>query len=178
MSIYYGNYNVKESSLGYFRLTLDSLEVIEKEADGLLKQRNYLQASEKYYKISEEIVKELSARFAPNVMKKVSERLSKNLTPWTAHLLNVAVDEIIQNLNWKGTELERIFRDGWRASVTLHREGFHEFELTESDILNEVRKVKRAIDLAKKVLKNYENGFMRTTFTIDEDVRGSSDFLE
>jgi len=137
----------------HFRSILESLEIMEREADELLEKVNYIQACEKYYKISEEIVKKLSKHFAPNVMREVGERLRRDVTPWTAYLLNRAVDEIIENIGWKGTEFEKIFRDGWRASIALHREGFHELELTESDILYEVRKVKDAIALAKSVLK-------------------------
>jgi len=173
----YGTYVVAERPLGYFRLALESLEMMEKEADELLKELNYIQACEKYYKISEEIVKKLSEYFAPSVMREVGERLRRDATPWTAYLLNKAVDEIIENIGWKGTEFERIFRDGWRASVALHREGFHELELTESGILHEVRKVKDAIALAKSVLKNCEDGFLRTTFTTDRDIESSLDFL-
>jgi len=174
MGYYYGTYVVIERSPGYFRLTLESLKVVEEEADKLLEGLNYVQACEKYYKISEEIVKELSWRFAPNVMKEVSERIRENASPWTAYLLNKAVDEIVENIGWKGTKLEQIFRNGWRAAATLHREGFHEFELTESDILNEVRKVKEALALAKSALKNCEDGFLRTTFTTGEGIESSS----
>jgi len=178
MSYCYGTYVVAEHSIGYFRLTLESLEEMEKEADELLENLNYIQACEKYYKISEEIVKMLSERFAPNIMNEVSGRIRDGLSPWTALLLNRAVDEIIGNIGWKNTKLERVFRDGWRAAVTLHREGFHEFELTESDILNEVRKVKEAILLAKSVLKNCEDGFLRTTLTTDKEAESFLDFLE
>jgi len=151
---------------------------MEREADKLLEESNYIQACEKYYKVSEEIVKRLSESFAPNVMNEVGERLRKGVTPWTTRLLNMAVDEIIENIGWKGTELESIFRNGWRASVTLHREGFHEFELTVFDILNEVRKVKDAIALAKSVLRNCEEGFLRTTSTTDQEIESSLDFLK
>jgi len=177
MSCRYGTYIVKELPPGYFRLTLESLEKMEKEADELLEKLNYVQACEKYYKILEEVVKMLGVRFSPNTMNKVGERLRKGATPWTTHLLNVAVDEIIENIGWKDTELERIFRNGWRASVTLHREVFHEFELTERDILNEVRKVKDAFALAKSALRNCEEGFLRTTSTTDREVESSLAFL-
>jgi len=97
---------------GHFRSILESLEIMEREADELLEKLNYIQACEKYYKISEEIVKRLGEYFALNVMREVGERLRRGETPWTAYLLNRAVDEIIENIGWKGTEFERIFRDG------------------------------------------------------------------
>jgi len=151
---------------------------MEEEADKLLEEKlDFIQACEKYYKISEEIVKALSEMFAPETMKKVTERIKKGDTPWTTRLLNIAVDEIVVNIKWTDTEQERIFRDGWRAAVTLHRDGFHEQELTYSDILNEVRKVKNLINLAKTVLKDYEDRFLKTTATRDAEIKSPEDFL-
>ena len=137
----YGAYTVIEYPSGYPRLALESLEEMEREAEESLRKGEYVQACEKYYKISEEIVKTLSEYFAPKIMEEVSKRVKRGSTPWISPLLNKAV-------------YESILRDGWRAAVTLHREGFHDFELTPNDILHEVRKVRAMIGLAKKVLRN------------------------
>ena len=132
----------------------ESLEEVEREAEESLRKGEYVQACEKYYKISEEIVKTLSEYFAPKIMEEVSKRVKRGSTPWISPLLNKAVDEILVNIGWRDTEYESILRDGWRAAVTSHREGFHDFELTPNDILHEVRKVRAMIGLAKKVLRN------------------------
>ena len=80
-------------------------------------------------------------------------------------LLNKAVDEILSNIRWEDTEYEVIFRDGWGAAVALHRQGFHDFELTLRDILHEVRKVKGMIALAKDILRNIEGNLERCSDT-------------
>jgi len=178
MSYRYGTYTVEVYPSGYPRFSLESLEELEGEADRLLEDLNYVQACEKYYKVAEEIVKILSEKFSPEIMKKVSRRVEEGRTPWTTLLLNRAVNEIVKNMGWKDTKLETFFRDGWRAAVTLHREGYHESELTESDIINEVRKVKDMIALTKTVLKNCEDLFLRTTSTADREIERFSKLLE
>ena len=50
MRKYYGAYTVIEYPSGYPRLTLESLEKMEVEAEELLREREYIQACEKYYK--------------------------------------------------------------------------------------------------------------------------------
>jgi len=165
MRKYYGAYTVIEYPSGYPRLTLESLEKMEVEAEELLREREYIQACEKYYKIAEEIVKALGEYYAPETMEKVLERIDEEITPWTTRLLNKAVDEILSNIRWEDTEYEGIFRDGWGAAVALHRQGFHDFELTLRDILHKVRKVKGMIALAKDILRNIEGNLERCSDT-------------
>ena len=153
----YGIHTVVEYPSGYPRLTLESLGMLENEAKELLREGNYIEACEKYYKISEEIVKALGEFLAPRTMEMVRVRIMKGLTPWTTILLNRAVDEIIENAGWRETTLERIFRDGWSAAIRIHREGFHDFELTPAGILNEVRKIKDMISIARSILSEYED---------------------
>jgi hypothetical protein len=151
----YGSYT--RYPFNYLRLTTENLEEQEKDAEEMFEKQNYIQACEKYYKISEEIVKALSRHYAQATMQEVSKRIIKGQTPWTAYLLNEAVNEIIINTNLRDTNFENIFRDGWRAAVTLHRECFHDFELTPPDISHEVRKIKGMIKIAKEILRRLES---------------------
>jgi hypothetical protein len=152
----YGSHTAVIYPSGYSRLSSESLAEMEKEAEEMLEKQNYIQACEKYYKISEEIVKALSEHYAPRVMAEVFRRTKEGKTPWTILLLNKAVDEIIENIKWKDTAFESIFRDSWIAAVALHRWGFHDFELTPSSIMHEVKKVRGMIKLVEGILRRLE----------------------
>lgn len=149
----YGIYTIREFYPGYYRLSPESIEFMEKEADELFRSLNYVQACEKYYKVMEEIVKILATCLSVDVLKTVVERLNKGQTPWISHLLEVAVDQIVERLGLKDTKnIEDSFRNGWQAAVNLHRRCFHELELTPEGIAHEIAKVKKAIAYAKSVL--------------------------
>jgi len=152
----YGIYTVQELYPGYHRLSPESIESMEKEADELFKNLNYVQACEKYYRVMEELVKILATRLSVDVLKTVVERLNRGQTPWISHLLEVAVDQIVEKLGLKDAKnIESSFRDGWQAAVNLHRRCFHELELTPEGVAREVEKVKKAIAYAKSVLDHF-----------------------
>ncbi len=137
------------------RITSKDLDDFLKEAEEFYNQGDLIQSCEKFYKIAEEIVKILAELYAPNAMKKVNTRLRKHLNPWDIKLLYEAVDEIIRRAfsdNWE----RKIFINGWRSAINLHRDCFHDFLLSPTLIKDAIDNVKGMIKISKELLKRIE----------------------
>ncbi|MEM1626915.1 MAG: PaREP1 family protein [Sulfolobaceae archaeon] len=103
-----------------------------KEADELLERGDLVQASEKYYKATEEAIKYLSRE------KNVSSYLEYlKRKRWKAELLFKAAEE-----------LDRVFPGilrVWKAAWFLHVYGFHEMSLNKEIVDNESRIIKKKL---------------------------------
>jgi len=122
---------------GFYRLSYDDLKSLLDEAKSLLNKEEYIQASEKYYKFMEESIKILAERYAPEVCEEASHR--EGWGYWRqkqAHALNVARDKIVEALKSCGKDhLSRALAVAWSFAMNLHGQAFHEFTLTEKQIL-------------------------------------------
>lgn len=137
---------------GLQRLSLEDLKKMVEEADELLKKGDYVQACEKFYKVTEEIIKTLAEIYAPNTLAKVKKRYSKKRNPWDTGLLYEASAEISENL---GGDLGEMVRRGWRSGFDLHRDCFHEFLMTPHDINDAISDVKTLFKLAKDIIQKW-----------------------
>jgi len=152
----YGITTVHSYPSSLLRITSKELENMIKEAEEYLVKKYFIQACEKFYKVSEEIVKALAEFYAPETMEKVKEMLAKNQNPWNIYLLNKAATEISNNLSEEEAEE---FRRGWQSAFDLHRDCFHEFLLTEVMIFDHIKNIKRMIEISKNMIKEIEKLF-------------------
>ena len=164
MDTTYGATTVCEYPSTLLRITSKDLEKMLSEAESLFERGEYIQACEKFYKVIEEVVKILAEFYAPQTMEEVKERINKKLSPWTTKLLYDAVEEIANNLD---DEQARIFRNGWRSAMDLHRDCFHDFLLTPSMIVDAIENVKKIVEISKNLLKNIESLLLSST-TVNE----------
>ncbi len=114
------------------RMKKGDLEKLVKEAEVLLKQDDSLQASEKLYKVAEECIKILAIKnkmAAPNKRKWNTQELNN-----FAKMLKLGYGEKVY-INWK-TALEG-----------LHRDGFHENDLTTAEVYDKIHCVTELLDL-------------------------------
>ncbi|BFI75696.1 PaREP1 family protein [Sulfurisphaera ohwakuensis] len=122
------------------KLRLMLAERFMNEVDEYLKKGDPIQASEKAYKVAEEVVKALSEKFnLPEHQQAVKEGR------WYAYLLGKASNSLAIKLgSWVS--------DGWSNAYFLHVWGFHEAKLTVDDLTSYVRRIREMLNEAKKIL--------------------------
>ena len=122
------------------KLRLEIAEKYMNEAYDYLKKGDSIQASEKAYKVAEEVVKALAEKFNISEYKQASAE-----GRWYTYLLASATNELSMRLgDWVA--------DGWNAGYVLHVWGFHEGKLSVDKITVNVEKVKKMLEKAKSVL--------------------------
>lgn len=124
------------------KLRLDLAKKYMKECEDYLKKNDPVQASEKAYKVAEELIKALSEKFN---LEEYQKTLKEGR--WYTYLLVSASSKLSQKLgDW--------VLSGWDAGYTLHVWGFHEAKLTINDILPRVEKVRKMLEESEKILAN------------------------
>jgi chaperonin GroEL (HSP60 family) len=94
------------------------LEKLLKEAEKLLKEGDTIQASEKFYKVTEEVIKILAEKYAQEVYDR---------SRWTVTLIEKSVKILKKKL---GDIIVRAWSDAW----DLHTKGFHEHYLDQEAV--------------------------------------------
>ena len=122
------------------KMRLEAASEFLSEMEEYLKEGNAVQASEKAYKVAEELVKALAERFrTPEYLHAVSEGR------WTAYDLGKAAGRLAKTLgDW--------VLSGWSSAYFLHVWGFHEGKLTVEDLAPYVEEIRRMYDGARKAL--------------------------
>ena len=111
------------------------------EAEEYMKKGDPVQASEKAYKVAEEVVKALAEEFR---LPEHEEALREGR--WTAYSIGRAANRLSERLGmW--------VVNGWSDAFYLHVWGFHERKLSVDDIKQYFEGVKEMFIEAKKVLK-------------------------
>lgn len=124
------------------KLRLDLAKKYMKECEEYLKKNDPVQASEKAYKVAEELIKALSEKFN---LEEYQKTLKEGR--WYAYLLVSASSKLSQKLgDW--------VLSGWDAGYSLHVWGFHEAKLAINDILPRVEKVRKMLEESEKILAN------------------------
>lgn len=122
------------------RLRLRLAEEFMRECDEFLSKGDAVQASEKAYKVAEEIVKALAEKFNTQEYQQFVKE-----GRWYTYLLSKASSALSSRLgNW--------IVDGWSSAYLLHAWGFHEAKLTVNDVLPFINRVRDMLKEAKKVL--------------------------
>ena len=120
------------------RLRLELARKYMAECDKYLKEGDPVQASEKAYKVAEELVKALAEKFGLEELREGR---------WYAYSLGSAAAKLSQVLgSW--------VVDGWDSAYALHVWGFHEGKWTVNDILGRVERVRKMLEEAEKVLSS------------------------
>ncbi|QXJ34025.1 PaREP1 family protein [Saccharolobus shibatae] len=122
------------------RLRLEIAEKYMAEAYDYLKKDDPIQASEKAYKVAEEIVKALAEKFKTEEYKQaiVEGR-------WYTYLLASTTNDLSKRVgDW--------ISDGWNAGYVLHVWGFHEGKLSVDKIIVNIEKIKKMLENAKNIL--------------------------
>lgn len=122
-------------------LSLESIKKLFEEAELYLDRMDPIQASEKLYKVAEEIIKKISETFGLQEYKE-AEKMGR----WTARLLFSAVEDLSEKI---GPQV----RDIWAHAWFLHVEGFHEARLTIELVKTRKSYIKDLIGIAEKYLK-------------------------
>ncbi len=109
------------------------------EAEEYLKRGDSVQASEKAYKVAEEVIKALSEKFnLPEYQQAVKEGR------WYAYTLGSASASLSKTLGeW--------VVNGWSNAYFLHVWGFHESKLSVTDIIPYLEGVKKLLENAEKL---------------------------
>ncbi|RLI79631.1 hypothetical protein DRP04_08980 [Archaeoglobales archaeon] len=156
----YGSTTVCEYPSTLLRLALRELDEMLEEANRLLEEGEIIQSCEKFYKIIEEIVKILAEFYAQQTIQKVRQRLHGRTSPWDTRLLYEAVEEIVCGSGVFSEEEGKIFREGWRSAMSLHRDCFHDFLLPHSMMRDCVDNVRRMVEISKSKLKRIVENMM------------------
>ena len=103
--------------------------------------KDLVQASEKLYKVAEEVVKALTVQFnLSDIIKRVDER-----GRWTAAELEKAVLKISEKLGeW--------FFDSWDKAWALHVWGFHEAKFDPEDVEKRMPAIERMVLEARRII--------------------------
>jgi hypothetical protein len=110
------------------------------EAEEYLKKGDAVQASEKAYKVAEEVLKALAEKFnTPEYQQAVKEGR------WYTYLLSKAANTLSSTLG------DKIIK-GWSSAYLLHVWGFHEAKLETKDITSYINAVKEMLEEANKYL--------------------------
>lgn len=121
------------------------MELAEKymaEALEYLNKGDAIQASEKAYKVAEEVVKALAEKYN---LAEYQQSLKEGR--WYTYLLGKASNTLAGKVgNW--------VLDGWSSAYFLHVWGFYEAKLTTADITSYIDRVKEMLNEAKKILTN------------------------
>lgn len=113
-----------------------------KECEEYLKTGDAIQASQKAYKVAEELVKALAEKFN---LEEYQKALKEGR--WYTYLLTKAANSLASKLgNWVS--------DGWSNGYLLHVWGFHEAKLTITDVTSYINRIRDMLNEAKKILGN------------------------
>jgi len=128
----------KEDPQESVKLRMELAEKYMTEALEHLKKGDAIQASEKAYKVAEEVIKAFAEKFnLPEYQQALKEGR------WYTYLLGKASNALANKLgNW--------VLDGWSNAYFLHVWGFHEAKLTTADITSYINRVKEMLNEAKK----------------------------
>lgn len=131
----------KDDPEGEVKFRLEMAKKYMVEAEDYIKKGDPVQASEKAYKVAEELVKALAEKFnLPEYQK------ARNEGRWYAYLLGSAAGKLSSYLGaW--------VMNGWSAGYTLHVWGFHEAKWSIQDILPWVNTVRKMLEEGEKVLQ-------------------------
>jgi hypothetical protein len=122
------------------KLRLELARKYMRECEEYLKNGDAVQASEKAYKVAEELIKALAEKFN---LEEYQKALREGR--WYTYLLVSAPSKLSQKLvDW--------VLSGWDAGYTLHVWGFHEAKLTVSDIIPRVEKIRKMPEEGEKLL--------------------------
>ncbi|GAA5419669.1 hypothetical protein Stok01_01631 [Sulfurisphaera tokodaii] len=130
----------KEDPQEGIKLRLEIAEKYMNEAYEYLNKGDSIQASEKAYKVAEEVVKALAEKFN-------TEEYKQAITEgrWYTYLLVSTTNDLSKRLgDWVS--------DGWNAGYVLHVWGFHEGKLSVNKITVNMEKVKKMLENAKSIL--------------------------
>ena len=123
------------------KLRLELAEKYMKEVEEYVKKGDPVQASEKAYKVAEEVVKALAEKFnLPEYQQ------AKKEGRWYTYLLAKASNTL-------AIKLGKWVLDGWNSGYVLHVWGFHEAKFTVNDITSYIERVKEMLEEGKKVLQ-------------------------
>ena len=121
------------------KLRLELARKYMKECEEYLKNGDAVQASEKAYKVAEELIKALAEKFN---LEEYQKALKEGR--WYTYLLVSASSKLSQKLgDW--------VLSGWDAGYSLHVWGFHEAKLTVSDIIPRVEKIRKMLEESEKL---------------------------
>ncbi|MEM0374208.1 MAG: PaREP1 family protein [Sulfolobaceae archaeon] len=122
------------------RLRVQLAERYMKDLEEYMKKGDAIQASEKAYKVAEEIVKALAEKFrTPEYQQAMKEGR------WYTYTLGKAVNSLAK-------EVGEWLLDGWNSAYFLHVWGFHEAKLSVGDITLYLSKVIKMYEEAKKII--------------------------
>jgi hypothetical protein len=110
------------------------------ECEEYIKKGDAVQASEKAYKVAEEIVKALAEKFNLEEYQRARKE-----GRWYTYLLGSASSKI-------STKLGSWVLNGWDSGYSLHVWGFHEAKWSIVDILPRVEVIRKMLEEAEKVL--------------------------
>ncbi|MEM1626891.1 MAG: PaREP1 family protein [Sulfolobaceae archaeon] len=128
------------------KLRLDLAKKYMEECDEYIKKGDAMQASEKCYKVAEEVVKALAEKYNLEEYQKARKE-----GRWYTYLLVSASDKLSLTLgDWVSS--------GWDAGYSLHVWGFHEAKLSIQDILSRVERVRKMLKECEKILKEGSTG--------------------
>ena len=121
------------------KLRLELARKYMRECEEYLKNGDAAQASEKAYKVAEELIKALAEKFN---LEEYQKALKEGR--WYTYLLVSASSKLSQKLgDW--------VLSGWDAGYSLHVWGFHEAKLTVSDIISRVEKIRKMLEESEKL---------------------------
>lgn len=123
---------------------LKHLELAERflEEGRALMDKDPIQASEKFYKAAEEVVKTLTMYYNLSDILKTIERKGR----WTVTELEEAVELISQRVGeW--------FITSWDSAWAVHVWGFHEAKLNSKAVKIRVQYIERMVLEAKKLIR-------------------------
>ena len=123
---------------------LKYLELAERflEEGKALMDKDPIQASEKFYKAAEEVVKTLTVYYNLSDILKIVERKGR----WTVTELEEAVELISQRVGeW--------FITSWDSAWAVHVWGFHEAKLNSKAVKIRVPYIERMVLEAKKLIR-------------------------
>jgi hypothetical protein len=122
-------------------IRLDLAKKYFTECEDYIRKGDPIQASEKAYKVVEELVKALAEKFNLEEYKKALIE-----GKWYTNWLVSASSKLSKSLgNW--------VINGWDAGYTLHVWGFHESKLSIDDVIPRVNEVKKMLEESEKILK-------------------------
>jgi hypothetical protein len=126
------------------KLKLELARKYMRECEEYLKNGDAVQASEKAYKVAEELIKALAEKFN---LEEYQKALKEGR--WYTYLLVSTSSKLSQKLgDW--------VLSGWDAGYTLHVWGFHEAKLTVGDIIPRVEKIRKMLEESEKLFTKVE----------------------
>jgi hypothetical protein len=130
----------KEDPQEGIKLRVSLAEKYMSEAEEYVKKGDVVQASEKVYKVAEEVIKALSEKFN---LQEYQQAIREGR--WYTYLL-VSASEVLS------TKLGDWVIDGWSSAYILYVWGFHEGKLPINRIEGYISKVRKMLEEAKKTL--------------------------